>query len=139
MAIGESVSELKYLSFAVAEHIHQSAHVLPQTLSADIAERIGGARVFKLLRQLMYRRHGFLLQRHKRLIHDHQTLGMAGRKPRAIRNLVPLLEGEGGIAWVCRYRIDERARVRAGTVRVLVLCFHHLDESEEEGDGSSAG
>ena len=41
--------------------------------------------------------------------------------PRAARPLLPLLAGEAGILWVCGQRPDERARVREGSERVLVL------------------
>jgi tRNA(Ile)-lysidine synthase len=52
--------------------------------------------------------------------------------PRYFRDLLPLLEGERGIAWVCGQRLDERVRVRAATKRVLTLRFRHLDGPEEE-------
>ncbi len=43
--------------------------------------------------------------------------------PRALRDRLPLLVGEVGIAWVCGWRVNERARVHEGTERVLVLSF----------------
>jgi tRNA(Ile)-lysidine synthase len=64
-----------------------------------------------------------------------QPLGMGGhtvklsdfltnqKVPRDVRDRLPLLEGEGGIAWVCGQRVDERACVRDGTQRVLLLRF----------------
>ena len=64
-----------------------------------------------------------------------QPLGMAGRSvkladfftnrkiPRPVRDRIPLLEGPGGIVWVCGQRLDERARVTGVTERVLRLRF----------------
>ncbi|MGQ9599262.1 MAG: tRNA lysidine(34) synthetase TilS [Anaerolineae bacterium] len=43
--------------------------------------------------------------------------------PRALRDRLPLLIGEVGIAWVCGWRVDERARVHDRTERVLLLSF----------------
>jgi tRNA(Ile)-lysidine synthase len=43
--------------------------------------------------------------------------------PRAVRDRLPLLVGEWGIAWVCGQRVDERARVQLDTERVLALRF----------------
>lgn len=43
----------------------------------------------------------------------------------AVRDRLPLLEGESGIAWVCGQRVDERARVQDDTQKVLVLSFAH--------------
>ncbi len=45
--------------------------------------------------------------------------------PRAARDRLPLLVGAEGILWVCGQRLDERARVRDATRRVLVLRFAH--------------
>ena len=64
-----------------------------------------------------------------------QPLGMAGHSvkladfftnqkiPRPVRDRIPLLEGPGGIVWVCGQRLDERARVTGATERVLRLRF----------------
>jgi tRNA(Ile)-lysidine synthase len=41
----------------------------------------------------------------------------------AARDRLPLLTGEGGIAWVCGLRVDERVQVRETTGRVLILRF----------------
>jgi tRNA(Ile)-lysidine synthase len=43
--------------------------------------------------------------------------------PRIARERLPLLEGAGGIVWVCGQRIDERARVRSETDLVLDARF----------------
>jgi tRNA(Ile)-lysidine synthase len=43
--------------------------------------------------------------------------------PRDLRDRLPLLEGEGGIAWVCGQRVDEHTRIGEGTETVLVLAF----------------
>ncbi len=43
--------------------------------------------------------------------------------PGAVRDLLPILVGERGIAWVCGQRVDERARVQRDTERVLALRF----------------
>ncbi len=43
--------------------------------------------------------------------------------PRAARTSLPLLFGQNGIVWVCGQRLDERARVRRDSERVLVLHF----------------
>lgn len=43
--------------------------------------------------------------------------------PRHVRDRLPLLVGEKGIAWVCGQRVDERAKVRDGTKQVLALRF----------------
>ncbi len=40
------------------------------------------------------------------------------------RSLIPLLECETGIIWVCGVRLDERFRVTSNTKRVLKLEFH---------------
>jgi tRNA(Ile)-lysidine synthase len=64
-----------------------------------------------------------------------QPLGLGGHEakladfltnrkvPRAVRDRLPLLTCEWGIAWVCGQRVDERASVREVTNRVLVLRF----------------
>jgi tRNA(Ile)-lysidine synthase len=64
-----------------------------------------------------------------------QPLGMGGQSvklsdyftnqkvPRAVRDRLPLLVTDTGIAWVCGYRIDERARIRASTEEALILRF----------------
>jgi len=64
-----------------------------------------------------------------------QPLGMAGRSVkladfctnrkmlRPVRDRIPLLEGPGGIVWVCGQRLDERARLTGATERVLHLRF----------------
>ena len=66
-----------------------------------------------------------------------QPLGMGGhavkladfltnqKVPRSVRDRLPLLVGPSGIAWVCGYRIDERARLTNETRQVLVLTFNH--------------
>jgi len=43
--------------------------------------------------------------------------------PLGVRDLLPLLDGKNGIAWVCGHRLDDRARVRDGTREVLILRF----------------
>jgi tRNA(Ile)-lysidine synthase len=43
--------------------------------------------------------------------------------PLGVRDLLPLLDGKSGIAWVCGHRLDDRARVRDGTREVLILRF----------------
>jgi tRNA(Ile)-lysidine synthase len=43
--------------------------------------------------------------------------------PRVVRDRLPLLVGQEGIAWVCGQRIDERARIRPSTGQVLHLQF----------------
>jgi tRNA(Ile)-lysidine synthase len=43
--------------------------------------------------------------------------------PLGVRDLLPLLDGKSGIAWVCGHRLDNRARVRDGTREVLILRF----------------
>jgi tRNA(Ile)-lysidine synthase len=65
-----------------------------------------------------------------------QPLGMGGhgvkladfytnqKVPRAARDRLPLLEGAHGIAWVCGWRVDERARVREATAQALTLRFY---------------
>ena len=45
---------------------------------------------------------------------------------RAVRDCLPLLSCEWGIAWVCGQRVDERAAVREATKQVLVLRFAPL-------------
>lgn len=64
-----------------------------------------------------------------------QPLGMDGHSvkltdyltnekvPRNQRDLLPLLVGKDGIAWVCGHRLDERAKVREGTAEILMLFF----------------
>jgi tRNA(Ile)-lysidine synthase len=53
--------------------------------------------------------------------------------PRTFRDRLPLLverdrpQGGGGIVWICGWRVDERARVRDETERVLVARFVRLD------------
>ncbi len=46
--------------------------------------------------------------------------------PRAARDRLPLLVGEGGIGWVCGQRPDHRACVREKTERVLFVRFIRL-------------
>jgi tRNA(Ile)-lysidine synthase len=43
--------------------------------------------------------------------------------PQPARDRLPLLAGRQGIAWVCGQRLDERARVREATARVLEARF----------------
>jgi tRNA(Ile)-lysidine synthase len=43
--------------------------------------------------------------------------------PRPTRDRLPLLVSEGAIAWVCGWRVDERARASSHTSRVLVARF----------------
>jgi tRNA(Ile)-lysidine synthase len=50
---------------------------------------------------------------------------------RRLRDRLPLLVGEGGIAWVCGQRIDERARVRDTTRQILVARFVRAGDLEE--------
>jgi tRNA(Ile)-lysidine synthase len=64
-----------------------------------------------------------------------QPLGMGGHSvkladfltnekvPRSLRNLLPLLVGEGGLAWVCGQRVDERVKVTDRTREIVVLRF----------------
>ena len=64
-----------------------------------------------------------------------QPLGMGGRTvklsdfltnrkvPRSVRERLPLLVSDRGIAWVCGHRVDERVRVRKTTKEVLLLRF----------------
>jgi tRNA(Ile)-lysidine synthase len=64
-----------------------------------------------------------------------QPMGMGGKTvklagfltnqkvPRTIRDRLPLVVNEAGLAWVCGLRVDERARVSEGTEEVLVLRF----------------
>jgi tRNA(Ile)-lysidine synthase len=64
-----------------------------------------------------------------------QPLGMNGRSvrvadfltnakvPRRLRDLLPLLAGKQGIAWVCGQRVDERMKVTDRTREVVVLRF----------------
>jgi tRNA(Ile)-lysidine synthase len=64
-----------------------------------------------------------------------QPLGMGGRSvgladfltnqkvPRHLRNLLPLLVGRSGIAWVCGQRVDERVKVTDGTTEIVALRF----------------
>jgi tRNA(Ile)-lysidine synthase len=66
------------------------------------------------------------------------SLGMAGHRkkvnefmidqkiPVKWRNHVPLLVASNRILWVCGYRCDERARIRAHTKQVLSLRFEPL-------------
>jgi tRNA(Ile)-lysidine synthase len=54
--------------------------------------------------------------------------------PLAVRDLLPLLEGEGGIVWVCGQRVDERARVQDATERVLVICFRPWEAPDGGND-----
>ncbi len=67
-----------------------------------------------------------------------QPLGLGGHEvkladfltnrkvPRAVRDRLPLLACEWGIAWLCGQRVDERASIRSATERVLVLRFVRL-------------
>jgi tRNA(Ile)-lysidine synthase len=43
--------------------------------------------------------------------------------PAAWRNQIPLLVSANQILWVCGYRLDERARLRPTTQRILHLKF----------------
>jgi tRNA(Ile)-lysidine synthase len=43
--------------------------------------------------------------------------------PRHLRNLLPLLVGRSGIAWVCGQRVDERVKVTDGTTEIVALRF----------------
>jgi len=49
--------------------------------------------------------------------------GRAALERAAAQYGLPLLVREGGILWVCGQRVDERARVRNLTERVLALRF----------------
>jgi tRNA(Ile)-lysidine synthetase-like protein len=58
----------------------------------------------------------------------HNTVKLADfftnpKVPRGARDRLPLLVGAAGIAWVCGWRVDERARVGAGTERVVAAQF----------------
>ena len=77
---------------------------------------------------------GDLLLRSRRPGDRFRPLGLAGEKklqdffvdarvPRSERDAVPLVCGEPGIVWVVGHRIDERARVKGSTRRVLRLSF----------------
>jgi tRNA(Ile)-lysidine synthase len=84
---------------------------------------------------------GHLVLRPRRPGDRFQPLGLGGhtvkladfytnqKVPRAARDRLPLLVVEdsvsdvGRITWVCGWRVDERARVRAETEQVLVLRF----------------
>lgn len=67
-----------------------------------------------------------------------QPLGMGGHEvkladfltnrkvPRAVRDRLPLLTCEWGIAWLCGQRVDERASVESATRQVLVVRFVRL-------------
>ncbi|GAB4561773.1 MAG: tRNA lysidine(34) synthetase TilS [Anaerolineae bacterium] len=70
-----------------------------------------------------------------------QPLGMGGRwvrlnefminvkMPVDLRDRWPLVEGRFGIAWVAGYRVDERARIRPETKRVLAIsCYRREQE-----------
>jgi tRNA(Ile)-lysidine synthase len=64
-----------------------------------------------------------------------QPLGMGGHSvkladfltnekvPRCVRDLLPLLVGKSGIAWVCGQRLDECAKIKDGTREILILSF----------------
>jgi tRNA(Ile)-lysidine synthase len=60
---------------------------------------------------------------HSTKLADFLTNHKAGR---AARDRLPLLVCDWGIAWVCGYRLDERAAIRSGTMQVLVLRFVRL-------------
>lgn len=52
------------------------------------------------------------------------------------RRLIPLLECEAGIIWLCGVRLDERFRVTGNTKRVLKLEFHaDYGSTERETEG----
>jgi tRNA(Ile)-lysidine synthase len=68
-----------------------------------------------------------------------QPLGMAGKTvklsdfftnqkvPREVRERLPILDSDAGIAWVCGYRVDERAAIRESTREALIVHFVHQD------------
>ncbi len=54
---------------------------------------------------------------------------------RALRDRWPLVVGRSGIVWVPGLRLDERARVRAGTARVLhLVCSRENEENAGESE-----
>lgn len=75
-----------------------------------------------------------------------QPLGLAGHRspvhafminhklPAALRARWPLLQGQDGLAWLTGLRIDERARVRPQTARVLIV---QLTSSQEPDDATT--
>lgn len=52
------------------------------------------------------------------------------RIERALRSRWPLLVVQGQIAWVCGWRVDERAQVSAGTREVWEISFRRKGDSE---------
>lgn len=84
-----------------------------------------------------------LFLRRRRVGDRFQPLGMGGRGklvshfmtnakiPRPWRDLVPLVVNRQHVVWVCGWRLDERARVREDTQRVLHLRFRRIYRHSE--------
>ncbi len=66
------------------------------------------------------------LDGHRSLVHAFM---INHKLPAALRQRWPLLHGQNGVAWLTGLRIDERARVRPQTTRVLIVQLTNSQET----------